>query len=75
MKDDLGYWGNGGNFVSKLTWVLLGGGECGPVYLHTQPFLFQKHLRSKLFTNNNIVTPIMAVPMLRIILFSWMFRN
>ena len=42
--------------------MLLAGGEFGPVYLHTQPFLFQKHLQYKLI-NNNIMIAIIGVPM------------
>ena len=55
--------GNGGEIVSKLIRVLLGGGECGPVYLYTQPFLFQKHLHYKVISNNNIMITIIEVPM------------
>ena len=39
------------------------GWECGPVYLNTQPFLFQKHLQHKLIINNNIMITIIGVPM------------
>ena len=56
--------GNGGESVSKLIWVLLGGEECGPVYLCTQPFLFQKHLQYKLSSNNKIMITIIGVPII-----------
>ena len=37
-------------------------GEFGPVYLHTQPFLFQKHLQYKLTINKNIMIAVIGVP-------------
>ena len=43
--------------------MLLGGWECDPVYLHMQPFLFQKHFQYKLIINNNIMITIIGVPM------------
>ena len=41
----------------------MGGGQFGPVYLHTQPFLFQKHLQYKLIINNDIMIAVIRVPM------------
>ena len=41
----------------------IGWGEFGPVYLCTQPFLFQKHLQYKLIINNNKMIVIIGVPM------------
>ena len=38
-------------------------GEFGPVYLHTQPFLFWKPLQYKLIINNNVMIAVIEVPM------------
>ena len=54
---------------------VVGWGEYGLVELHTQPFLFWKHLQYKLIINNNIMITVIGVPVVENNLTSWMTRN
>ena len=42
--------------------VVLGGRKFGPVFLHTQPFLYRKHLQYTIIINTNIIVAIIGVP-------------
>ena len=44
--------------------VSAGCGGFGPVYLHTQAFLYQKHLQYTIIINTNNVIVVIGVPML-----------
>ena len=46
-----------------MLWFLLARGVFGPVYLYTQPFLYQKHLQYTIIINTIIMVVIIGVPM------------
>ena len=52
---------------SKLIWFLLAGWVFGPVYLHTQSFLYWSHLQYIIIINTIIMIAIIGVAMVDIV--------